>query len=135
MCVQPLVSRLLQLANDVELNPGPLAHKLVRPSGVSGVSGVSPMAGRDKKQPLKAREAANDGQREANVGLYTASSVEDLRFVIERQNDQILKQNEEIKTLKKKIDDNDKVVSDFKSELSEVRKKWQSMGDLRAPPR
>ena len=90
MCVQPLVSRLLQLANDVELNPGPLAHKLVRPSGVSGVSGVSPMAGRDKKQPLKVREAATDGQREANVGLYTASSVEDLRFVIERQNDQIL---------------------------------------------
>ena len=60
-----------------------------------------------------------------------ASSVEDLRLVIDKQNEQILRQNDEIKSLKKKIDENDKVVSDFKSELSEVRKKWQSMGDLR----
>ena len=115
MCFQPFLPRHLQLANDVEENPGPLAHKLVRPPL---------MTGRDKKQPLKDTE-----------GLQTPASGEDLRFIIERQNDQILKQNEEIKTLKKKIDDNDKVVSDFKYELSEVRKKWQSMGDLRAQPR
>ena len=60
------------------------------------------------------------------------SSVEDLKSVIEKQNDQLQKQNEEIKSLRKKIDDNDKMVLDFKSELSEVRKKWQSMGDLRS---
>ena len=78
---------------------------------------------------------AGEAQREAGMGLFTASSGEDLKFIVERQNEQILRQNEEIKTLKKKIDDNDKVVSDFRSELSEVRKKWQSMGDLRAQPR
>ena len=70
--------------------------------------------------------------KETNSSHYMATSVEDLRAVIEKQNDQLLRQNDEIKTLKKKIDENDKVVSDFKSELSEVRKKWQSMGDLRA---
>ena len=69
--------------------------------------------------------------KETSAANTMATSVEDLRVVIEKQNDQILRQNDEIKTLKKKIDENDKVVSDFKSELSEVRKKWQSMGDLR----
>ena len=130
MCFQqPFLPRLIQLANDVEENPGPLAHKLVRPPLVTG---------RDKKQPLKVREEgrqAGEAQREASMGLHSANSGEDLKFIIERQNEQILRQNEEIKTLKKKIDDNDKAVSDFRSELSEVRKKWQSMGDLRAPPR
>ena len=120
MCFHPLVRRLLELANDVELNPGPLPHKLVRPQTMGGLN---------KKPPVKPRDP---DMKETNSGHYMASSVEDLRVVIEKQNDQILRQNDEIKTLKKKIDENDKVVSDFKSELSEVRKKWQSMGDLRA---
>ena len=120
MCFPPLVRRLLELANDVELNPGPLPHKLVRPQ---------PNGGLNKKPPVKWRDP---DMKETSSANTMASSVEDLRVVIEKQNDQILRQNDEIKTLKKKIDENDKVVSDFKSELSEVRKKWQSMGDLRA---
>ena len=120
MYFHPLVRRLLELSNDVELNPGPLPHKLVRPQTLGGLN---------KKQPVKLRDP---DMKEANSGHYMATSVDDLRVVIDKQNDQILKQNDEIKTLKKKIDENDKVVSDFKSELSEVRKKWQSMGDLRA---
>ena len=119
MCFPPLVRRLLELANDVELNPGPLPHKLVRPQQTMG--------GLNKKQPVKFRDP---DMKETSSGQL-ASSVEDLRLVIDKQNEQILRQNDEIKSLKKKIDENDKVVSDFKSELSEVRKKWQSMGDLR----
>ena len=57
---------------------------------------------------------------------------EDLKSIIEKQNEQLQKQNDEIKSLRKKMDDNDKMVLDFKSELSEVRKKWQSMGDIRS---
>ena len=85
------------------------------------------MGGLNKKQPVKFRDP---DMKETSSGQL-ASSVEDLRLVIDKQNEQILRQNDEIKSLKKKIDENDKVVSDFKSELSEVRKKWQSMGDLR----
>ena len=58
-------------------------------------------------------------------------NTEDLKTIIEKQSDQIQKQNEEIKFLKQKVDENEKLVTDFRSELSEVRKKWQSMGDLR----
>ena len=128
MCFHPQVPRLLQLSNDVEQNPGPLPHKLIRPG----------QGGPNRKQPMKLKEPetrAVEGQRESNNGLYSGTSVEDLRYIIDKQNDQIMKQNDEIKSLKKKIDDNEKVVSDFRSELSEVRKKWQSMGDLRPQAR
>ena len=126
--VQPLTLRLLEQSNDVEKNPGPLPHRLVRP-GIGTNNN-------NKKLPLKAKDmdnnSKNEGQKEHNNNGYsTGTSVDDLRSIIEKQTEQLQKQNDEIKFLRKKIDDNDKQVLDFKSELSEVRKKWQSMGDLR----
>ena len=84
---------------------------------------------------MKSKDIENNinGQKENNNnGNFSVSSVEDLKTIIEKQNEQMQKQNDEIKSLRKKIDDNDKMVLDFKSELSEVRKKWQSMGDIRS---
>ena len=119
--VKPLVPRLLELSNDIEKNPGPLPHRFIRQNS--------------NKKLIKTKEIENNtnGQKENNNnGFCSMASVEDLKSVIEKQNEQLQKQNEEIKSLRKKIDENDKIVLDFKSELSEVRKKWQSMGDLRS---
>ena len=119
--VNPLVPRLLELSNDVEKNPGPLPHRFIRQNS--------------NKKLMKSKDIENNinGQKEnSNNGNFSVSSVEDLKTIIEKQNEQLQKQNDEIKSLRKKMDDNDKMVLDFKSELSEVRKKWQSMGDIRS---
>ena len=127
----PMISRLLEQSNDVEKNPGPLPHRLVR----YGIGNNN-----NKKTPLKSDNKI-DGLKENNNNLNingncsTTTSVEDLKSIIDKQNEQLQKQNDEIKFLRKKIDDNDKLVLDFKSELSEVRKKWQSMGDIRSSTR
>ena len=120
--LQPLVTRLLELSNDVEKNPGPLPHRLVRPG-----LGIGIRKGKGMIREPEANTNNNTSQINSN-----SMSVEDLKVIIDKQNEQLQRQNEELNSLKKKIDDNDKIVTDFKSELSEVRKKWQSMGDLRA---
>ena len=88
-----------------------------------------------QKQLIKVKEVEkvdhtkeNNNNNGNNVHFAT---YEDLKNLIEKQNEQINKQSEEIKGLKKKIDENEKFALDFRSELSEVRKKWQSMGDIR----
>ena len=132
---QPLVRRLLELSNDVESNPGPLPHRLVRPGfGLGNRKGkgiINKDAETNNNNNIN-NSNGNLNNNNNNSNSNTAVSVEDLRSIIDKQNDQLQRQNEELKFLRKKIDDNDKIVTDFKSELSEVRKKWQSMGDLRA---
>ena len=133
--LQPLIMRLLELSNDVERNPGPLPHRLVRPGFGLGNRKGKGNSNRDvETNNINNNINSNVSNSNGNLNNNTSSnsSVEDLRSIIDKQNDQLHRQNEEIKSLRKKIDDNDKIVIDFKSELSEVRKKWQSMGDLRA---
>ena len=132
--LQPLVTRLLQLSNDVESNPGPLPHRLVRPGFGLGNRKTKGIINKDAETNNNNNNVSNNVSN-GNLNNNNSSnslSVEDLRSIIDKQNDQLQRQNEELKSLRKKIDDNDKIVTDFKSELSEVRKKWQSMGDLRA---
>ena len=136
--LQPLVMRLLELSNDVERNPGPLPHRLVRPGFGLGNRKGKGNFNRDAETNNNNNINGNVSNSNGNLNNNNTSSsnnsisVEDLRSIIDKQNDQLQRQTEEIKSLRKKIDDNDKIVIDFKSELSEVRKKWQSMGDLRA---
>ena len=56
--------------------------------------------------------------------------LDDMRGLIERQNNIIGDQKEEIKILKKKVEENEKVTSEMRSEFGEFRKRWQSTGDL-----
>ena len=56
--------------------------------------------------------------------------LDDMKGLIERQNCIIGEQKEEIKMLKKKVEDNEKVTSEIRSEFGEFRKRWQSTGDL-----
>ena len=135
--LQPLVMRLLELSNDVERNPGPLPHRLVRPGfglgNRKGKGNINRDVETNNNNNINSNVSNSNGNlNNNNTSSSNSVSVEDLRSIIDKQNDQLQRQNEEIKSLRKKIDDNDKIVIDFKSELSEVRKKWQSMGDLRA---
>ena len=85
MC-QPFVKRLLEQSNDVEKNPGPLPHRLVKP-----------MATNFKKQQNKNKEPEkNEPVKEQHVQFQ---SFEDLRTLVERQNEQIQKQSDEISTI------------------------------------
>ena len=87
-----------------------------------------------QKQLIKVKEVEKVDQTKENNNNGNNvhfATYEDLKNLIEKQNEQINKQSEEIKGLKKKIDENEKFALDFRSELSEVRKKWQSMGDIR----
>ena len=131
--LQPLVTRLLELSNDVESNPGPLPHRLVRPGFGLGNRKAKGITNRDAETNNNNNNVSNNvSNGNLNNNNSNSLSNEDLRSIIDKQNEQLQRQNEELKSLRKKIDDNDKIVTDFKSELSEVRKKWQSMGDLRA---
>ena len=60
--------------------------------------------------------------------------LDDMRGLIERQNNIIGDQKEEIKMLKKKVEENEKVTSEMRSEFGEFRKRWQSTGDLPNAP-
>ena len=60
--------------------------------------------------------------------------LDDMRGMIEKQSNIIGEQKEEIKMLKKKVEDNEKVTSEMRSEFGEFRKRWQSTGDLPNAP-
>ena len=119
MC-KPYISRLLEQSNDIEKNPGPLPHRLVKPMA------TNKKTANKQKEPEK-----NEIVKEPHVQFQ---SFEDLRTLVERQNEQIQKQSDEIKGLRKKVDENEKFALEFRSELGEVRKKWQSLGDIRSNP-
>ena len=63
MC-QPFVKRLLEQSNDVEKNPGPLPHRLVKP-----------MATNFKKQQNKNKEPEKNGNTMLKVFGWKWSSV------------------------------------------------------------
>ena len=96
---QPRVPRLLELANDVESNPGPLPHRLVRNHPVNKkVSNFLPcivyllVSFLDKVGMRNGKDAVeSNGKVEASngSGLGAAVSVEELRGIIERQSEQI----------------------------------------------
>ena len=56
--------------------------------------------------------------------------LDDMKGMIEKQNSIIGEQKEEIKMLKKKVEENEKMTSEMRSEFGEMRKRWQSTGDL-----
>ena len=92
----PCVPRLLELANDVESNPGPLPHRLVRNHPVNKKVGASfslyLLVSFPHKVGLRNGKdgVESNGKVEANgSGLGAGVSVEELRGIIERQSEQI----------------------------------------------
>ena len=118
MVPRPHVQRLLEQSNDVESNPGPLPHRLVRP----------PVPNTVRNRVGRGRPVVEERQEpDKNVHF---KDLDDMKLLIERQNEQIVLQKEEIQMLKKKVEDNDNITSVIKSEFGELKKKWQSTGDL-----
>ena len=119
MATRPHVLRLLEQSNDVERNPGPLPHRLVRPP-VTGARGKGPpVRGRSEERPPEPPER--------NVHF---KDFDDMKTLLDTQKEQIVQQKEEIKWLKKKVEDNEKHTKDIQSEFGDMKRKWQSTGDI-----
>lgn len=122
---QPHLSRLLEMANDVEKNPGP--PKVVRNGLIT-----------NKMTTSTAAAVAAVAKKEAEVIIQTTAvtnisseinNFDDLKVTVEKQNETIKSQKTEIELLRKQMEKNVHLTQDFQSELSEIRKNWQSLSD------
>ena len=105
---QPLVSRLLEQSNDIEKNPGP--PKVVK-NGL--ISNKMPVKNSSKPEDFNAQEV---------------NTFDDLKSVVEKQNETIKAQKTEIELMRKQMEKNVHLTQDFQSELSEIRKNWDKTG-------
>ena len=62
-------------------------------------------------------------------GLNEVHNFEDLKMLVEKQNETIKSQRSEIESLRKSFEKNMNLTQDFQSELSEIRKNWQSLSE------
>ncbi len=109
MAKNPYISRLLEQSNDVEKNPGP--PKVVKNGLISN------------KMPKKEDTTTN------NSAMNEVHNFDDLKGVVEKQSETIKAQKAEIEILRKQMEKNHILTKDFQSELSEIRKNWQSLSD------
>jgi len=119
--------RLLELSNDIEKNPGP--PKIIK-------NGLIP--GRLPKDNPKMSEQKNltfNGKVMATLdeNLIPAVTVDldGLRIVVEKQAEVISFQRVEIENLRRQMEKNLQLTQDFQSEISEIRKNWQNICDVR----
>ena len=141
------VPRLLELSNDVEKNPGP--PKVIK-------SGLIPAAAngnghKDKTSNKMADKAeAKNSSKDTNGTTATATTtaatkvddgmsptsandLESLRAIVERQAEIIRLQRSELEAVKKQMEKNQQLSQDFQSEMSEIRKNWQTVFDAKKP--
>ena len=110
--------RLLEQSNDVEKNPGP--PKVVKNGLIT-----------NKMNPT------NNKKEDITVngnGFAEINNFEDLKVLLEKQNETIKSQKTEIESLRKQLEKNMNLTQDFQSELSEIRKNWQSISDSNSKP-
>ena len=62
-------------------------------------------------------------------GLNEIHNFEDMKMLVEKQNETIKSQRSEIEALRKSFEKNMNLTQDFQSELSEIRKNWQSLSE------
>ena len=110
-----LFSRLLEQSNDIEKNPGP--PKVVK----NGLISNKMNGNNNKKEVIEDKNNSN--------GITEIHNFEDLKVLVEKQNDTIKSQRGEIESLRKQLEKNMNLTQDFQSELSEIRKNWQSLSD------
>ena len=76
---------------------------------------------------------ANTGKKPENtentLNTSEVHNLEDLKGLVEKQNETIKSQKVEIELLRKQMEKNVHLTQDFQSELSEIRKNWQSLSD------
>ena len=124
--MSPRLPRLLEMSNDVEKNPGPpkvpRAAANIMNNKDSKESSVSSNGKKAKKEAGEISNAAN--------GCNGELEEESLKSVVEKQSELIRQQGEDIDSLRKTLEDNVRVTEDFKAELSEIRKNWQSINSV-----
>ena len=117
----PHVSRLLELSNDIEKNPGP--PKVVKNGLISSKMAPPSSSGSGGKNPgIVPDKASSEPPLEIN-------NFEDLKQLVEKQNELIKAQKSELEVLRKQMEKNVHLTQDFQSELSEIRKNWQNLNE------
>ena len=81
-----------------------------------------------KMAPNSATKKAAEMNGDQN-GISEVHNLEDLKSLVEKQNDTIKSQKVEIELLRKQMEKNVHLTQDFQSELSEIRKNWQSLSE------
>ena len=110
----PYVSRLLEQCNDVESNPGPPSTSSSRKkNGGHGCNGS---------------EAAPAVGMKAITHEPDARSEEAMKAVLAEQKKLIEEQRLELDALRRELEANVRVTSDFKAEMSEMRKNLENKG-------
>ena len=115
---QPHVGRLLQVANDVESNPGP--PKIVRNGLINGNKAKN---GTEKQPPASNGNPPNATNVPENP--TESFTLEEVKVVVEKQTETIRQQRSELEGLRKQMEKSMQIQQDFQSELSEIRKNWQ----------
>jgi hypothetical protein len=122
------VPRLLELSNDIEKNPGPpkiIKNGLIPPGTSNGKGKVS----------VEQKAISFNGKVMAiiddNLVPAASTDLDGLRAVVEKQAEVISSQRIEIENLRKQMEKNLQLTQDFQSEMSEIRKNWQNICDVR----
>ncbi len=98
--------------------------------------------------PIKSNNNSNDNSKMGSVGeeanteasvvsnskiTGNVTSLDDLKILVEKQNDIIRQQRSELEVLRKQMEKNVHLTQDFQSELSEIRKNWQTLSENSKP--
>ena len=81
---------------------------------------------------MPSREGSKSKQKEEEI-KEEVNTFDDLKNVVEKQNDTIKAQKTEIELLRKQMEKNVHLTQDFQSELSEIRKNWTTLSDKKSP--
>ena len=76
--------------------------------------------------PTKKDENSNNNGNDVNT-------FDDLKTVVDKQNETIKAQRAELEVLRKQMEKNVHLRQDFQSELSEIRKNWTTLSDNAKP--
>lgn len=82
----------------------------------------------------KKTAAATETAGAENGVASEVHNLEDMKSLVEKQNDTIKAQKVEIELLRKQMEKNVHLTQDFQSELSEIRKNWQSLSENKTVP-
>ena len=140
------VPRLLELSNDVEKNPGP--PKVIKsgliPAAANG-NGHKDKTSNKMADKSEAKNSSKDTNGTTTTTTTAATKVDDgmsptsandlesLRAIVERQAEIIRLQRSELEAVKKQMEKNQQLSQDFQSEMSEIRKNWQSVLEVKKP--
>ena len=109
------------------LIPNKVATVPIKSGGGNSTNGKPP----DTKTTAEETSSTESQQNTLTTTKITGNvaSMDDLKHLVEKQNELIRQQRQEIEVLRKQMEKNVHLTQDFQSELSEIRKNWQTLSE------